>query len=263
MRPRGSLGSFWSAILLIIAALPAHSAPAATGQDRITAAIEHPDRSAADRQRDPSSHPQAVLEFLGLQKDMVVFDFLGGAGYYSELLARVVGAEGQVYLHNNQGYQGLMRGLPRRLQGQGLEALTIYVREIEDINLPSNSIDLVLMVKVYHDFYYLNNGWAVSPETALQTVHRILKPGGVLGIIDHRAPDGSGSSFAQNLHRIAADFTRQDMESHGFRFDGDSKVLTNPDDDLLGSPFQAELRGRTDRFLHRYLKVAPGTDNQR
>lgn len=253
----------WPAVLLGLTALLTLTATATEGEDPISAAVRHPDRSAADRLRDSTSHPEAVLRFLGVQPGMVVFDFLGGAGYYSELLTRVVGAEGQVYLHNNQGYQGLMRGLPRRLQGRGMDSLTVYVREIEDINLPSNTVDLVLMVKVYHDFYYLNNGWAVRPEAALQTVHRILKPGGLLGIIDHRAPDGSGSSFAQNLHRISADFTRADMESHGFRFDGASQVLANPIDDLLSSPFQAELRGRTDRFLHRYVKVTPGTATQR
>lgn len=223
--------------------------------DHIAAALAHPDRSDADRQRDVDSHPDAVMRFLNIRSGMTVLDLLAGSGYYSELLARAVGESGRVYLHNNQGYQGLMRSLPRRLRGDGLESLTVYVREIEDINLPSDSVDLVLMVKVYHDFYYRNNGWAIQPDSVFRTVHRILKPGGVLAVIDHRAPTGTRATFAQNLHRIAADFAREDIESRGFRLESASELLANPEDDGQASPFEPALRGRTDRFLHRYVKV--------
>ncbi len=241
----------WLLTLLVAGGSVAQPAPA----DPIATAINHPTRSAADRDRDLTSRPEAVLEFLELEPGMVVFDLMGGDGYYSEILARVVGPEGAVYLHNNQGYAGLMRNLPRRLRSPGLEALQIYVREVPDINLPSGSVDLVLMVKVYHDLYYLNNGWAVSPDVLFRTVHRVLKADGMLAVIDHRAPDGTGSAYAQNLHRIAADFARQDIESRGFHFAGESDLLSNPGDDLNRSVFDADLRGRTDRFLHRYRKV--------
>lgn len=222
----------------------------------IAAAIAHPARSGRDIARDARSHPEAVLQFLNVRPGMTVFELLGGDGYYGEILARAVGPQGTVYLHNNQGYQGLMRSLPRRLQGSGMDALQVYVREIADINLASESVDLVLMVKVYHDLYYLNNGWAVTPDSVFQTLHRILKPGGMLAVIDHRAPDGTGPTYAQNLHRIAADFSRQDIASRGFRFDGESRVLQNAADDLKRSVFEPDLRGHTDRFLHRYRKVA-------
>jgi predicted methyltransferase len=233
----------------------ATSASAGSPADPISSAVNHPARSKADRVRDLSSRPAAVLEFLTVRPGMVVVDLLGGDGYYSEILARVVGADGRVYLHNNQGYAGLMRKIPRRLQGEDMEALEVYVREFGDIHLPSKSVDLVLMVKVYHDLYYLNNGWSVTPREVFRTVHRILKPGGVLAVIDHRAPDGSGAAYAQNLHRIAEDFARQDIESRGFRLDARSGILRNPGDDLNRSVFEADLRGQTDRFLHRYRKT--------
>lgn len=224
--------------------------------DHIARAVDHPDRSAADRQRDETSRPARVLTFLGVERDMVVFDMLGGDGYYSEVLARAVGSSGRVYLHNNQGYRGLMNRLPRRLRGSGLDALEVYVREIPDINLKSESVDLVLLVKVYHDLYYLNNGWNVPPDPFFDTIWRILKPGGTLAVIDHRAPRGTGRSFAQNLHRIDPTFARADIEARGFAFDASSSLLANPEDDLQQSPFSEPLRGKTDRFLHRYHKTA-------
>lgn len=245
------------ALLLLLVLFPAASAARASEiPAAIRSALAHPERSQADRLRDETSHPAEVLAFLGVEPGMTVLDLLAGGGYYSEILARVVGPEGRVFLHNNQGTLGQMRSVSRRLQRPGLEALEIYVREIEDIQLPSNSVDLVLMVKVYHDLYYLNNGWAVGPDAVFRTLHRILKPGGTLGIIDHSAPAGTGSAYAQNLHRIDPDFARNDIESRGFRFTGASGLLANPGDDLHQSPFTPELRGRTDRFLQRYEKVA-------
>ena len=136
-----------------------------------------------------------------------------------------------------------------------MEALEIYVREIADINLPSESVDLVLLVKVYHDLYYLNSGWNVPPDPFFDTIWRLLKPGGRLAVIDHAAPVGTGRSYAQNLHRIDPDFTRRDIEGRGFRFVVASAVLENPADNLNSSPFGAEIRGRTSRFVQVYEKV--------
>ncbi|HEY5645037.1 MAG TPA: methyltransferase domain-containing protein [Pseudomonadales bacterium] len=250
--------------LVVLLGILACAAPIATAAEAqaadagaIDRAVNHPGRTRADLQRDRTSHPADVLRFAGVRPGMVVLDLLAGDGYYSELLARAVGPSGRVYLHNNQAYLGLLRRVPDRRRGTGMEALEIYVREMEDINLPSETVDLVMMVKVYHDLYYVNNGWNVPPGPILATLRRVLKPGGALVIVDHRAPDGTGHAFAQNRHRIAADFTREDLTARGFVFDGESQALANPADDRTGSPFARELRGRTDRFLHRYRKPAP------
>ena len=112
----------------------------------------------------------------------------------------------------------------------------------------------MLLVKVYHDLYYLNNGWNVPPGPFFETVHRILKPGGILAVIDHAAPPGTGASYAQNLHRIDPAFARKDIESRGFEFVAESALLINEGDDRTRSPFRPDVRGRTSRFLHRYQK---------
>jgi predicted methyltransferase len=103
--------------------------------------------------------------------------------------------------------------------------------------------------------HYQNNGWHVPPDPFFNTIWRILKPGGALGVIDHRAPGGSGNSYARNLHRIDPEFARQDIESRGFEQVAESSLLDNPADRLSKSVFDPAIRGRTARFLHRYVKV--------
>lgn len=223
--------------------------------DHIARAVDHPDRSQADRRRDLTSRPAEVLTFLGIEPGMTVLDMLAGDGYYAEIVARAVGPAGHVYLHNNQAYRGLMIRRPRRLDAPGLEALEVYLREIADINLPSASVDVVLLVKVYHDLYYVNNGWNVPPGPFFDTIHRILKTDGVIGVVDHAAPPGTGSGYAQTLHRIDPEFAKLDIEARGFRLEATSDVLANPNDDLTDSPFAKGIRGKTRRFLHRYRKV--------
>ncbi len=77
--------------------------------DHITQAISASERSVADVSRDARSRPDVTLALLDIGPGDVVFDVFGGGGYYSELIARVVGEDGKVYLHNNQAYRNFVR----------------------------------------------------------------------------------------------------------------------------------------------------------
>lgn len=112
----------------------------------------------------------------------------------------------------------------------------------------------LLAVRVYHDVYYTNNGWTVTPDRFFAMIKRVLKPGGILGIVDHNAQPGSGVRFTQHLHRIDAQFAKHDISNRGFEFLGATDVLDNPVDLLTESVFEPEVRGRTSRFVHKYRK---------
>ena len=191
-----------------------------------------------------------------MQPGWKLLDLFAGDGYYSELLAQRVGPTGKVYLHNNQAYMGLARNLRARLNNNRLPNVEVYIREVNDINLPSDSLDMVMLVMAYHDAYFTQNGWTVNAEGLFRTVHRILKPGGTLAVIDHHATTGSGSAHAQDLHRIDADFARRDITGRGFEFVAASDVLNNPTDQLHSSVFDPEVRGQTSRFVFRFSKRA-------
>ena len=178
--------------------------------DAFDSAVDSPDRPAADRERDATSMPAAVLRFFDIPEQGVIVDLFAGGGYYSEILSRLVGDDGTVYLHNNQAYLEFTGdAVEQRLRGNRLANVIRYDRELEAIDLPDDSVDAVLMVMTYHDLYYKTDGWDLDPDAFFQTLHRILKPGGVLAVVDHAALVGSGVAAAQDLHRIDPEFAFQ------------------------------------------------------
>lgn len=212
------------------------------------------ERSAADAARDVNSKPREVLTFLDVKPGWTVLDLFAGGGYYSEVLAGAVGEKGQVLLHNNQAYMGFVQGLDERLKDNRLPNVERYVSEIEDINLKSDSVDLVMLVMAYHDAYYVNNGWTVTADPLFRTIHRVLKPGGTLAVIDHLAQPGTGKDAAQSLHRIDAAFAKQDIEARGFKLEAESDLLTHDRDDLTKGVFDPEVQGKTSKFLFKFVK---------
>lgn len=232
------------ALLLAALLLAAPSGNAQTGP-----------RSDADAARDATSKPFEMLEFFGVQPGWHVLDLFAGGGYYSEVLARTVGPEGRVYLHNNQAYMGFATGLRERIANNRLPNVVVYQREIRDIDLPNESLDMALLVMTWHDVYFEQNGWDVTLTPTMRTLHRVLKPGGVLAIIDHHAPPGSGTAAVQALHRIDAGFARQEIERFGFTWQAASSRLENIEDDLTLSVFDPVIRGKTSRFAYRFTKT--------
>lgn len=233
------------------------SLPAAA--DPVSEALADPDRPAADRDRDRNSRPADVLRFFGLpERNGIAVDLFAGGGYYSEILSRAMGPGSTVYLHNNQAYLNFVGdALEERLANDRLPGVIRYDRELDDITLADDSVDLVLMVMTYHDLYYKTDGWDLDPASFFAMVHRILKPGGVLAIVDHAASRGSGTAAAQDLHRIDPDYARDDIRAHGFELVGESDLLSNPDDPLNIGVFDESIKGSTSKFLLKF--VEPGS----
>ncbi len=100
----------------------------------IAAAIASPDRPAADREQDARRMPQQVLEFAGVAPGMHVVDVFSAGGYYTELLARVVGAKGQVIAYNNPPYANFAaKGIAARYAGDRLPNVRQVTTTIEDL----------------------------------------------------------------------------------------------------------------------------------
>lgn len=206
-------------------------------------------RSAADLKRDLTSKPVETLALLPVQPGQQVLDLFGGDGYYSELMAQLVGPSGKVLLHNNQAYLKFVGArLPERLKDGRLPNVVRYDRESEALDLAPASLDGVLFVMGYHDFYHKSEGWAVSRDQVLNQIKTALKPGGYMLVVDHQAKAGSGHSAAQELHRIDKQAVIAELSAAGFILKQQSDVLHNSADDHSLMVFDPAIRGKTDRF---------------
>ncbi len=223
-------------------------------QTAIASLLDDSERSAADKTRDASSKPVDVLRFFGLKQGDTVLDLFSGTAYYSEIAAAAVGPEGRVYAHNNAAYLEFAgEGLEKRLAASRADNLLRYDREMDALDLADDSVDLVLMILTYHDIYYVTDGWRLDGDQLFAEIRRVLKPGGVLGIVDHHGNAGRGMQDAQTLHRIDAEYAGRDIASHGFRLSRSSSMLENPEDDLNVLVFDPAVRGKTSRFVYRFV----------
>ena len=220
------------------------------------AALDHPLRPDDDKARDADRKPAEVLEFVGIEPGMHVLDMFTGGGWYSEVIAHTVGADGHVIAHSNNAYKNFVGdALEERFADGRVPQVTILMAENNELNLDENSLDAVMLGLSFHDMYHedVENGWPLLDGVAfLAELRKGLKPGGVVGIIDHRAVAGSPPETGDSLHRIDPALVVANMEAAGFVLEAESDILANPDDDRTKIVFSPEIRGKTDRFVMRF-----------
>jgi len=244
-----------SALLAGIALTLAGLAAAA---DRYDAALAHGGRPAGDLKRDAIDHPAELLRLAGIKPGMRVADVVAADGYYSELLSYLVGDGGRVLLINNQQSEGWNDGLAARLAGNRLPNVERLTVDLEHMGLQDKSLDAVLLVKVYHDFYWVDERgrWPkIDAGAVIAELARALKPNGVLLLVDHSAKPGSGSADASALHRIEEAYAIKEFEAHGFKVLAKSDVLKRADDPRDQITYQGPMVGKTDRFVVVFRKA--------
>ena len=219
-------------------------------------AVIHPGRPGQDRARDADRKPAEVLAFFGVQPGMKVVDAMAGLGYYTEILARAVGKDGHVWSQNNKFVlerfaEGPLSERIERLRRDGIENVERINCEIDDPCLPGG-VDLVLLNRFYHDFY-----WQKADRAAFnRAVFAALKPGGVYSVVDHHAEPGSRDRDVLKLHRVDAEMVEEEILAAGFVLDATSDILSHPEDTRDWNIFadNAKNRDRTDRFMYRFRK---------
>jgi predicted methyltransferase len=266
MNNRGHLAVFLVAALLLVACggseaeIPAAAEPAANPAAEPaaeTAAEPAGDmRFEGDSARDAGRKPAQVLDFLGIGPGMAVIDLMAASGWYTEVLSNAVGADGSVVAQNPEWILAFRersndKALAARLADGRLANVTRLDIEYAAMGPDTGTFDAAISALNFHDAYYLG-----SPEAAaefLGAVLAVLKPGGVLGIIDHA---GNADGDNDSLHRIDKALTIELATAAGFVVDAESDILANPADDHTQGVFSEGLRGNTDRFLLRLRKPA-------
>lgn len=213
--------------------------------------VHSPDRSDADRVIDQRRQPEKLLAFYAVRPGMRVLDLGAGAGYNTELLARIVGPQGVVYAQNSRHLlETIVKGrFDERLKKPEMSNVVHAVREFDDPAPPeARNLDLVTFNFVYHD-----TAWLGTDRMKMnRAVFAALKPGGVYVIADHSGRPGTGVSEAKTLHRIDEGVVRREVEAAGFKLVTEAGFLRNPQDPRDASVFKP--RQPNDEFVLKFVR---------
>ncbi len=155
-------------------------------------------------EREAEEAPARALAILQVAPGSTVADIGAGSGYFTERLARLVGASGRVYANDIQ--PGMLDLLRRRLKREHLTNVTLVLGEPADPKLPAAAIDMALMVDVYHELS--------DPQTMLANIRRALKPGGRLVLIEYKGEDQSIPILPS--HKMTVAQAKLEVEHEGF-----------------------------------------------
>lgn len=196
-------------------------------------------RSDANRARDVYRHPKETLAFFGAKPGQTVIEMVPGAGWYSEILAPLYKGNGHYvaalidpasaakegtknYLaKGNEGYRGKLAGDAERYGEVEVREFAMGAPQLG----PDNSADLVLTFRNVHNFLMWN-----ADQAYFDAMFRVLKPGGVLGVTDHRAAPGADLASIKESGYIPEDYVIGLATKAGFRLEGRSEVNANPKD---------------------------------
>jgi predicted methyltransferase len=222
---------------LLLTACASAVAPA-QAQD-FKAILANPERPQNERALDATRKPEEVLKFYGVKPGMKVADLMAARGYYTVILSQAVGDKGSVYSVNPRHRPELEERLKHPAYAN--------VRRVDSLTLPAGAdLDFALIHLNYHD---LN---AETRASLNKTVFAALKPGGIYGIVDHSAKDGSGDQAVKTLHRIDKALVVKEVTAAGFSLGREGDIFKNPGDDRTTSVLKD--RGTSERFVLLFQK---------
>jgi ubiquinone/menaquinone biosynthesis C-methylase UbiE len=164
-------------------------------------------------EREDEEAPSKALDALELKPGMVVADIGAGSGYYASRIAKRVGPAGRVIATDIQ--PGMIEILDRRIRMEGLSNITTVLGGADDPRLPPASIDLAIMVDVYHELQ--------QPQLFLQRLKGAFKPGGRLVLLEFRKEDPKVPIL--EVHKMSVAEVKQELEAEGFALDKVIDVL--------------------------------------
>jgi predicted methyltransferase len=278
--------SFFAAVLVAAAplALAACAAPSASQPAQISAqqrtalaaAVAAPTRTPANVARDRYRHPLETLAFFGVRPSDTVVEIWPGGGWYTEILAPYLRQGGGTYYSAAMGANG-HSGVRRLMEANAalyghIRMATFPAFEASDARVPEGTADVVLTFRNVHNWrmgYQRPDRQDYSAEAFAQ-MFRMLRPGGTLGVVDHRLPESASDERERTSGYIKASTVRRLAAAAGFRLVAESEINANPRDTAdwpdgvwtlppalrLGDRDRQRYLaiGESDRFTMRFVK---------
>ena len=210
----------WLLATLLVAALPLPGLADAGADPAVNApyqdpeysqwgeAFERPGREVFDRRRE-------IVAATGVRPGMAVADVGAGTGLFTRLFATAVGAQGKVYAVDIS--KNFVDNIVRTAREQALNNVEGIVNAQDSTGLPAGSVDLVFVCDTYHHFE--------QPGAMLASIHRALRPGGTLVVIDFERVAGRSSGWVMNHVRAGKESVIREVEAGGFRLHEDNPLL--------------------------------------
>ena len=232
------------AVLLLLPLMPADAGAAeheldATTSSALDDAMSGEHRSAENKARDKYRHPKETLAFFGFRSDMTVVEIWPGGGWYTEVLAPALKEHGKLYavqygVNPQYSYQRRYFGAFLTKAGESPDVFRDVIVTAMDfpyqLNIaPPGTADLVVTFRNAHN--WVSSGYhKASAQLAFQAMFDVLKPGGVLGIVDHRWPDADNEDPHAEDGYISEERLIALAEAAGFEFTARSDLNRNSKD---------------------------------
>lgn len=229
-------------LLLLAATLLASFSPAWAGasssesiRQAVRTAAEGEHRSRDNRVRNRYRHPAETLAFFGLERDMTLVEVWPGTGWYTEVLAPVLRQEGQLIAASfpadgEPAFRGRIR---RTFEDKLADHPEVFDRvRVVDFNPPEHarlgkpgSADMVLLSRHFHNFID-----AGITDAVLAASREVLRPGGILAVVQHRAPEDAVPEAEQRTGYVRESLVIEEAREAGFELEARSEINANPKD---------------------------------
>lgn len=203
----------------------------------VAAAVNNPLRGDS-AMRDKYRNPQQTLEFFGVKPDMTVVEILPGGGWYTSIINPIVSAEGQFYAAHFHMYEGAPGYYERSLNSfkqqvetnplyKGLKISEFHHLKSHDI-APEGTADMVLTFRNVHNWYMADGDEGV--EQAFVAFAKALKPGGIVGVVEHRLPESRDQAENKRSGYMKESYVIAAAEKAGLTLMAKSDINANAKD---------------------------------
>jgi predicted methyltransferase len=224
------IGTVCALIFLSRLQTPAASAQTSSKEQRtaaLQAAIDNPARSPADRARDRYRHPLQTLQFFGIKPNMTVVEIWPGGGWYTDILGPYLKDHGKLYEAVPPGPRS--DAYRRKIAANPGEYGNVTITDLGPPDhyeiAPPQSADMVLTFRNVHN--WMRGGFA---EDVFKAAYKALKPGGILGLCEHRGNPNSPQDPKASTGYVRQDYVIALAEKAGFHLMAKSEINANPKD---------------------------------
>jgi predicted methyltransferase len=189
----------------------------------VAAAVAAPTRTPANVARDKFRHPVETLNFFGVKPGQTVVEYMPAGGWYTEILAPLLKDKGVFYAAQpaGRGYDGLKTKLDADMATYGKVKLVGW----PETGIAPGSVDTLVTFRNIHNM--VMNG---TEEASFKAFFTMLKPGGVLGIVDHRLPESRDTALEKKSGYLKVSTVKRLALQAGFVFEAASEVNANAKD---------------------------------